>query len=265
MSECPILEAKEIVSKVNYSTNAKLIVYSAVIGAYDDPPLVNCQQTDEIEFICFSDREVEISEPWKLVVVETEDLKPLVHAKLYKIFPHILFPNAESSIWIDGTIHVMSDIQGLFSEALSNAKMATFSHPSRNCVYKEAKACKRLGKEDSHVIDKQILAYKKSGYKANNGLLHGAVLVRSHNDEQIINTMEDWWMELEEYSMRDQLSCNYVAWKNKLRIKTLDSSMYCNPYVMWTSHKNPVQSKKLSLTLWFWLLFYRAQRLIDHL
>ena len=43
--------------------------------------------------------------------------------------------------------------------------------------------------------------------------------------------MEDWWKELQKYTCRDQLSFNYVIWKNKMenQVYIIDYNIYQNP------------------------------------
>ena len=58
--------------------------------------------------------------------------------------------------------------------------------------------------------------YIQNGYPQNNGLGFTCGLVRYHNRPILKNAMEMWWTEIKYGSKRDQLSFNYVAWKNKL-------------------------------------------------
>ena len=39
-------------------------------------------------------------------------------------------------------------------------------------------------------------------------------VLRKHNEPDVIKTMESHWNELKHNSRREQLSFNYVAWKN---------------------------------------------------
>ena len=42
--------------------------------------------------------------------------------------------------------------------------------------------------------------------------------------------MEDWWTEIKYGSKRDQLSFNYVAWKNSLNFNYMDGDSRNNEY-----------------------------------
>ena len=56
------------------------------------------------------------------------------------------------------------------------------------------------------------------------------MLVRKHNEIDVIEISEDWWEEVKSGSRRDQLSFNYVAWKNNFNIKYMDGDIRNNEY-----------------------------------
>ena len=62
---------------------------------------------------------------------------------------------------------------------------------------------------------------KSEKYPEHNGLLFASVLIRKHHDENLKKVMEDWWYCVKNYSKRDQLSFNYVAWKNNFVPNTI--------------------------------------------
>ena len=45
-----------------------------------------------------------------------------------------------------------------------------------------------------------------------------------------MKAMEDWWTEIKYGSKRDQLSFNYVAWKNDLKFNYIDGDSRKNEY-----------------------------------
>jgi len=47
--------------------------------------------------------------------------------------------------------------------------------------------------------------------------------------------MEKWWKEIENYSYRDQLSFNYIKWKNKINVKFI-SKRFALDYFKITRH-----------------------------
>ena len=59
--------------------------------------------------------------------------------------------------------------------------------------------------------------YLREGYPRNNGLVVQMEVLRRHNESDVINSMEEHWIELKHNSKREQLSFNYIAWKTNLK------------------------------------------------
>jgi hypothetical protein len=51
---------------------------------------------------------------------------------------------------------------------------------------------------------------------------------------------EGWWDELSKKSKRDQLSFNYVAWKQQLQFRYVDGDATSDAFVSRLSHKVPL-------------------------
>ena len=87
-------------------------------------------------------------------------------------------------------------------------------------------------------MHKQVNRYAEENYPQNNGLATNPILLRKHNDPKVIKTMEDWWTEIKYGSKRDQLSFNYVAWKNNFKFNYLKGDSRKNEYFLQTGrHK----------------------------
>ena len=109
-------------------------------------------------------------------------------------------------------------------------------HPQRNCIYKEVDAVIKLKKDTLENVTPQIERYKEEGFPENYGLLQSNILIRKHNNADCIKLMECWWEELKNGSHRDQLSFNYVSWKNpNIKIKYLDKYIYKSKWFYWNS------------------------------
>lgn len=210
----------------------KVVVYTAIFGKYD--ALVEQKKNPNVDFICFTDRNLK-SNTWKIVIVDPlpmgEDYTR--NNRFYKILPHIHFPDYEYSIYIDGNMIIKTDIDFLINKFLSHQfSMACFDHNQtvldpRNCIYQEYKAILELGKKKGKykdnitVMNNWIDFLKSEKYPEHNGLLFASVLIRKHHDQNLKKVMEDWWYCVKNYSKRDQLSFNYVAWKNNFVPNTI--------------------------------------------
>jgi len=237
----PGLFAYQFVVKIK---KKDIVIYTAIFGEKDKlikPKFVpkNC------DFICFTDSDFN-SNVWKVKKVKPILKDAVRSARMYKILPHKFLSEYNYSIWIDGNMIVRGDVNELIKGYLSKYNLATYDHKqtsdSRGCIYEEAEALIEMAKrgkykDDPNIIRKQIEKYKKEGYPSNNGLISSMVMLRRHNEPDVIKTMEDWWKEIKKYSRRDQLSFNYVAWKNKLNFVYLEGDSRDNKYFKHTLHQ----------------------------
>ena len=221
----------------------KIAIYTSIFGGYDD--LIDEQyQMDGVDYICFTDRGLE-SKTWKVIKSTPIYNDPNRNAKKYKILPHRYLKDYDYSIWIDGNIKVISDIRAL----CNGDSYKVYDHmqvfDKRNCIYDEAQAILNFGKINSErtpergiknwkdnpkLIVDQMNRYISEGYPKNNGLATNPIIVRNHNDSDVIAVMEDWWSEIKYNSKRDQLSFNYIVWKNQFNFVYLQGDSRNNEY-----------------------------------
>jgi len=218
----------------------KIIIYTAIFGGRDKL-LEPKYKPSNCDFVCFTDTKFE-SKIWDVRVVEPINEDPFRAAKIYKILPHKYFPDYKYSVWVDGCISVRGNVNRLIRKYLNNANMAVFNHrQERGCVYKEAEVLLTMikngkPKDKPELIKKQIEKYKKEGYPRDNGMLIAMELVRRHNESDVVKTMKDWWREIENHSRRDQISFNYVAWKNNLNFNYIYKDSIENVYFKQLMH-----------------------------
>jgi hypothetical protein len=228
--------------------SSKIAIYTSIFGNYDNltEPAV---QPENCDFICFTDADIH-SDVWKIIKVTPIYSDSNRNAKKYKVLPHRFLKEYDYSIWIDGNMLLLSDPTSLIESILDNCNVAFFNHAnnlldSRNCLYDEAEHIISIGnknyqlnpergklayKDNPATIKRQIEKYQHSGYPTKNGLITGMVIVRRHCAADCIQTMEDWWTEIQYNSKRDQLSFNYCAWKNNLKFNYILGDSRDNTY-----------------------------------
>ena len=218
------------------------LVYTSVFGNYDD--VVKPKLPSGWDWKCFSEE--------NSLSLYTDNNR---NAKRFKVLPHRYFQDYEYSIFIDGNMLVVGNIDELVEKYLSDSNVAFFDHSQnqldpRNCIYDEYNAIIQLGSDDPNknykdnptIMRTQMERYQKEGYPSQNGLITGMVILRRHNEKDCIKVMEDWWTEIKYGSKRDQLSFNYVAWKNKLKFSYMDGDSRYNQY--FTRDTNPHKGSK---------------------
>ena len=227
----------------------KKVIYTAVTGGYDNivkPKYI----PDGFDFICFSDTDIQ-SDFWdirKILPLYSDSTRT---ARKYKILPHRFLSEYDLSIWVDGNFLIRNDLNELIEKYLSDSNMACYDHNQcrldpRGCIYEEAKAILWLGQNDPNkkykdipkTVVEQVNKYNEEGYPTGNGLIMSGVLLRKHNEIDVVKSMESWWEELKLHSRRDQLSFNYIAWKTELNFNLIDGDIRDNDYFYLLGHNH---------------------------
>lgn len=201
--------------------SAELIVYTVVLDDYDLvlPP---AEQTQPSRFFLFTDT-VKRVKGWQTVPPASTSGSPIMANRFHKFFPHMLFPSAEYSLYVDGNIGVIGDLYPLFVEFVeSGTAMGVFRHRDRQTVEQEAEACLTLEKFDAidiELVEEQIAFYDGAGMPKEQTLSDNAVIFRWHGHPKMADAMQEWWVQFQTYTKRDQLSLPYIVWKHSLPVK----------------------------------------------
>ncbi len=217
---------------------SKTLVYSCVAGKHDNVTkslLSSLAPTEQdVEYVLYTDQTIKnaikISQDcyqyqapngsivWQIKpLVWTHPLCKRRTARFCKVNPHIFCTDdITHTLWLDGTQIIKEDVKLVDSVLpfLKDNFISTFKHPERICIYQELNACIKYKKDNKALMQQQIANYRKEGYPAYNGLVETACLLRKQG-EATTEFNKHWWAEIEHNSYRDQLSFNYVAWKNK--------------------------------------------------
>lgn len=212
--------------------DGKGVVYCAITGEYDDivEPLF---KSDNIDHILLTDRKAQdYSGAWEIRILDNEmKLSNQRLARWAKMHPFDIFPEYDWSLWIDGKFRIKSDIKDYISIYGKESGMLCFPHYRFRNISEEAYAIAVSGKADERELQKQIDAYKCSGYVEKGYIVETGVLLRNHHDVGLRNVMDTWWEELCTYDhSRDQMSFDYACWKNGYEYDLNDLAIYDNPW-----------------------------------
>lgn len=149
---------------------------------------------------------------------------PMMNHKWWKCHPAQAVPDADVSIWIDGSMQVTtSRYVERCLEYLGDDDWAMVPHPSRSCIYTEADYSATLTwRYDGPSILAQAEFYRKF-HPAGYGLFATGNNVRRHTPG-VIKWGELWWEEILNWSHQDQLSLpvltrlmeDEVRWNSKI-------------------------------------------------
>jgi hypothetical protein len=222
------------------STNT-FVVYTVLTGDYHNG-LVNpfpdgCEGFDKI---CFTDNLSLDAHGWTLLPLQGCGLDARRESRRPKLLPHRYLPEYEWSLYIDNTIKFKQNPWEMFQRAKTeNYKHFCFRHPWRNCLYDEAEIIIKYGFDDERRVREQMDHYRQMGYPPKAGLVTNTVLLRQHNDPDVIRQGEAWYEHVLRYSRRDQLSFNFCARLLQFQYGTFDGEITDNAFVLWGAEDLP--------------------------
>ena len=194
-----------------------IVCYTCITGNYDSlkqPKIVS----PGIDFICFTDScNIKQNGIWRMLPIpnDIQYLNNVKKQRIVKICPHRYLKQYDTSIWIDGNIQVIGDLNEFIKQYdLNENPLYTRIHPRRNCIYDEAEACINISKDSRKKIESQVNKYRNDGYPKHIGMVETGIMLRRHNNIRCQMICNEWATELLNNSHRDQLSFNYVCWKN---------------------------------------------------
>lgn len=146
------------------------------------------------------------------------DLDPVRAARRPKHMPHLYFPDADWTIWIDNKSKLLAPPDAIVAAvaAQSDAGLFTWPHFARSCLYDEARAVIENGLDDPAIVRRQIRAYRRLGMPPGQGLIESHFLVR-RNRPDVAEFGERWHAEVLRYSRRDQIAFPFVVWQTGFR------------------------------------------------
>jgi len=191
----------------------KLVVYTALFTDdinYTYGTLPEYGVSPSVDFICFTNTPYLKSDTWDIRLIETEE-SGRRQARKCKMLPHKYLPEYEAWIWMDSSCLFKYDPTDLFNYYMKNSDICLHEHCDRTNIFEEAQVIIDRNLDDAPTVTEQIDRYKKLGYK-DQGLFETGILMRRNNND-MVNFNELWWSEINNNSVRDQISFPYVLWK----------------------------------------------------
>lgn len=196
---------------------------------------------DDIDFVCFTDDPDLRSDFWRVVHLSPSLLDAPRRAKKIKHLPHKFLSEYDWSLYIDNTVRLKMRPKKILEDflATSPSPLVCFQHPERSCVYDEATTVLELGYDEPDRVQRQMETYRSLGYPTNNGLPATCLLLRRHNDPQLVRVMEDWHDQVLRHSLRDQLSLPVACWLHGFKPHYIDQSQFNNDLMEWPVWMGP--------------------------
>lgn len=201
----------------------RLVIYTVITGAYE--PLISPYVVDsKADYVCLIDIPVPEVPPWEQRIIRREIKDARRESRRLKILSHQHFPDAEYILYHDPNVWFKTTN---IPSWLGRHDMALCTHPERDCVYDEAKACIEADKGDPDTIRAQVARYKAEAYPEHAGLAATTIILRKQT-EAVRQFNEAWWQEVSNGSVRDQVSFNYTCWKLGMGYDLIPGHLYSN-------------------------------------
>lgn len=229
----------------------EIAIFTAVLGDYDEirqPEVVD----ERFDYFLFTDKEFKVSTigVWQIKHFDISHIDRTKRARWIKTHPEELLPEYKASLWIDGNICICKKtIYSLCFEHLYQEHLfALLKHPERSCIYQELLTVLACHFERESVALRWGSKIAKEGYPQNNGLCETGLLFRIHTNPKVKELDIQWWNCINSFSKRDQLSFNYLIWRNSLNYHYLiseDANVRCSNMFSYFEHsKNATKEIK---------------------
>lgn len=170
---------------------------------------------------------------WRVLPQVFDDPDYRRRARHHKALAHVLFPDAEWSLWLDGVYQPLVAPSELIRRYGEDADMVAHPHPRRQCLYREGIKVER--KDRPGVIKAQLARYERAGMPHNAGLHATGAILRRHS-ERMAKFNSLWWQEIDQGSIRDQVSFDYVRWRIPVRMRNWDGWLGSSKLFRWRAH-----------------------------
>lgn len=195
---------------------SNIAIFTCITGGYE-MPTDNFEKKDGYDYFLFCDSIIPVNS-WKLFIPKFSDdpkLHDIKKQRMIKTHPHWILPDYDITVWIDANTNIDQKLYDYIEKYKDN--IITFKkHPDRDCIYDELKEVVFWSKETQNNGQFLFNKYKKEMYPAHNGLYETNIIISHPKDINVQIIYDKWWKQIYEYSHRDQLSLNYILWKNKL-------------------------------------------------
>jgi hypothetical protein len=207
----------------------KIAVYTARIGKTDrlrEPSYV----TPGVGYYCASDQPVE-SKVWRRIEVEPGDDSAMT-ARLWKLKIHEV-ARADFTVWQDCRFSLEID-PAIFAPLLMRHDLLVMPHPWCPSLRDEAQEIGNRGLVNADLLEEQLDTYREAGFAVDQHPHSSTGLLVRRSDRRTMRFNNRWVEEVERWGhSRDQMSFDFVAWKNGMRVGYLQGGYRANPYATW--------------------------------
>ena len=223
------------------------VIYTCLTGGYDrleQPAVVD----PAYDYICFTDTDGQDG-VWQLRKIPFDSPDPVTRSRYPKILPHQVLPEYAFSVYLDANLRIMdAEFYRIVEQRIAEgARFAQVGHPRRDCIYDELRYCYLKDRIRTGTAFRLYRQWTGEALPRHAGLYENNLILRAHNDLEIITLDEAWWEAFAHSGGRDQLALQPVFLRAGFR-PTLLLGPGLNarnvPFLQYTLH--PAEGKKKS-------------------
>ncbi len=204
-----------------------IVVYTSIIGNCDSLKQAPPPAPDR-RYVCFTNNVELHGRGWEMRWNVPPAESPRKASRLLQVRSHLLFPEADQVIWIDGSCEFYPGGLDRMLEDAGDAELAGMEHPHRHTCWAEGAETILLGQSPEGLVEQQMVAYGAERFPSHGVTTTGLFLRRHTTRVTVFN--QQWEHEMAKYGMNDQLSVDYSAWKVGLPVTRLRGHYLANDY-----------------------------------
>ncbi|HEV2169933.1 MAG TPA: glycosyltransferase domain-containing protein [Candidatus Binatus sp.] len=217
-----------------------IAVYTVITENYDNLRQIPAGALAEgVRYVCFSDRPRQVF-PWEVLPFPQLGGNSHRMSRIPKMLPHLLLPEAEISIYMDGAFSLHSPPKQVVAELLGDADIALFRHPSHGSFHEERDFYQRQHGFIPADVEAEYQRMCAMNVPVNGDFWAGGFLLRKNNER--VNGFNEMWMrEFMRGSSNDQFSLYHAletAKKFELKVRTLPGYYDAGGRLAYNFHAN---------------------------
>lgn len=194
-----------------YREKQKLL-YTIMTGGYDKLNEIP-GKLPNWDYVCFTDNTSLVSSTWQICLLENPDnLDPVRLSRHFKINHYLIDQGYDISVYVDANLRVRGNLDSFLAHALPpDRDFAILQHPFLHSLRQELEKCIEEGKDDENMLRRQYRHYtEEMGFQDHLPHINARVIIRRAGRTDLQRLMETWFVQLMQWSRRDQMAFNYA-------------------------------------------------------
>lgn len=216
------------------SARPRRVVYTALMGRYEQLNEQPIATGTDVDFICFTDDPELTSTSWTIRLVSPRfPLDSIRSARYLKMLGPALLPDFDETLWIDNSVRLVTSPDRILDSWLADADIAIPRHSFRASVIGEFDAVATDGYDDPARVYEQLIHYSTLRPEALRETPLWTALLARRKAPAVDAAMRLWFDHILRYSRRDQLSINFIVASLGLDVNAVDMDNMTSEWHEW--------------------------------